>query len=118
MSAEIASSRLETAAIFIPSGIFAMLGARSLQFLSGTMKIVAPAFLAAKIFSATPPILPTRPVSSIVPVVATIRPFKIFSGVSSSTIPSAKASPPLGPPVLASEISISLGAIFEVPSCG
>ena len=105
-------------ATLIPLGISATFGARSLQLPCGIRKRVAPAFFAAKIFSATPPILPTFALLSIVPVVATLLPCKIFSLVSNSTIPMANAKPPLGPPVFANEMSISLGFIFEVVAPG
>ena len=79
----------------IPSGELAI----SSAFPTGAKKIVAPTFLAERIFSLIPPIGPTTPRLSIVPVPATWRPcIKSFS-VKSSTSPIENTSPPLGPPV-------------------
>jgi hypothetical protein len=56
-----------------------------------------------------PPMAPTSPAESIVPVPAMISPPVIAPGVSLSTMPSANIMPALGPPTLSSCSSTSIG---------
>ncbi len=63
---------------------------------------MAPADRAAYSFCWIPPIGPTLPLPSMVPVPAIRRPPVMSSGVSLSTMPRANISPALGPPTLSS----------------
>ena len=75
-----------------------LLGSSS-QLLLEAKSMEAPAFLAAIIFSAMPPIAPTAPSAAMVPDPEIFLPCKRSSGVRSSMRPSENISPPLGPPV-------------------
>lgn len=96
-----------------PSG---MSEAAAAQFSSGVRKYRAPASRAPTSFMPMPPIGPTFPLSSIVPVPATNLPPVRSPGVILSTIPSANISPALGPPTSASLMSISNGNVWSVPA--
>jgi hypothetical protein len=65
---------------------------------AGEKNTVAPLCRAPIIFWVIPPIAPTLPVASIVPVPAMYRPPVSDPGVSLSMIPNANIIPALGPP--------------------
>ena len=88
----------------------------SRQFASGDRKTVTPARSAAMSFSSIPPIGPTFPDVSIVPVPATFRPRNKSSGVSYSITPRVKIIPPLGPPVSFTSNVINFGSTLG--NCG
>ena len=70
---------------------------------------MAPASFAPYIFCRMPPIGPTVPEESIVPVPATCSPPLRSPSLRVSMIPSANIMPALGPPTLSSWIVTSIG---------
>ena len=112
-SAFVASSMVETFTRVSPSGTSA---AAAAQFSAGVRKYSAPAWRAPMVFIWMPPIGPTLPASSMVPVPATNLPPVRSSGVSLSTMPSANIRPALGPPTSASLMSIVNGKVWSVPA--
>ena len=96
-----------------PSGVSL---AAAAQLSAGVRKYWAPLSRAPTVFISMPPIGPTLPSSSIVPVPATNLPPVRSPGVSLSTMPSANISPALGPPTSASLMSMVNGKVWSVPA--
>ena len=76
---------------------------------SGTRKTLAPVRMTAIVFCFRPPIGPTVPLGSIVPVAATSTPPVRSPGVSVSSSDSVKARPADGPPIWPESICTSNG---------
>jgi hypothetical protein len=96
-----------------PSG---MSEAADAQFSAGVRKYSAPAFRAPTVFIPMPPIGPTLPFSSIVPVPATNLPPVRSPGVTLSTMPRENIRPALGPPTSASLMSMVNGKVWSGPA--
>ncbi len=93
------SASVSTGVTVRPSG---MCPAASVQCSAGIRNKVAPAARAPASFCRMPPIGPTVPSGSIVPVPAMCSPAARSSSVSLSTMPVANMSPALGPPMSSS----------------